>query len=142
MRDQAAAFPVDDFAKRFWNELEDDFNTPQAWAVLFELIKESNKFIDNHKLSQCDAQKMLDFVTRLNDIFGILPTQEQITPADIQDLAEQREQARSRQDYKEADRLREQIKQMGWVVEDIPHGFRLNPNNQETRTKQIPNSNF
>ncbi|MBI4119924.1 MAG: cysteine--tRNA ligase [Parcubacteria group bacterium] len=131
IRDEAASFPVDDFVGRFWDELEDDFNTPQAWAVLFELIKEANKFIDNHKLSQRDAQKMLDFITRLNDIFGILPDQTQVVPAEVMALAAEREKARARGDFERADKLREEMEKQGWRINDTPGG---------TRIIKIPNS--
>ena len=125
VHEPAASFPLNDFTEQFWSELKDDFNTPKSWAILFDLIKETNKFIDNHKLSQPDAQKILDFIGRINDIFGILPLQEQNVPADIQTLADKREQARSRQDYKEADRLRKEIESRGWRVDDTSGGSRI-----------------
>ena len=120
----AAPFPADDFINGFWKHLMDDFNTPLAWADLFELIKESNKFIDSHNLSKKDAQKIIDFVTEVNDIFNILP-QEETAPAEIMALAADREKARTMEDFAAADKLREEIKKCGWEVDDTPTGPRI-----------------
>ncbi|MBI4119040.1 MAG: cysteine--tRNA ligase, partial [Parcubacteria group bacterium] len=121
----AAAFPLSDFTADFWKSLEDDFNTPKAWAVLFELVKEANKFIDSHSLSQNDAQKIIDFMGQVNDIFGILPTGETV-PMEISALADRREKARAEKDFAAADKLREQIKTLGWDIDDTSTGSRIN----------------
>lgn len=120
----AASFPLDDFINGFWKHLEDDFNTPMAFAGLFELIKETNKFIDSHSLSKNDAQKIIDFVRELNDIFNILPQEEKI-PVEITALADDREKFRTGGDFTKADELREEIKKLGWEVDDTSAGPRI-----------------
>lgn len=122
--DAAARFPVDDFTNSFWNELKDDFNTPQALAALFDLIKETNKFIDSHKLSQSDAKKIIDFMSDLNDILGILPQEEKV-PAEVMTLAAEREKARAVKDFQKSDELRAKIQALGWDVDDTPTGPKL-----------------
>ncbi len=127
IKDAATPFPVEDFIKPFWKHLADDFNTPQALASLFELIKESNKFIDTHSLSQRDAQKIIDFINQVNDILGILPAEEE-APTEITALVKQRNQAREQGDYTSADKLREQIEKLGWSISDTSTGTRLTKN--------------
>jgi cysteinyl-tRNA synthetase len=48
-----------------------------------------------------------------------------VIPADIRELGERRDEARKRRDYDEADRLRSEIRQLGWDVEDTPDGPRF-----------------
>jgi cysteinyl-tRNA synthetase len=118
---QSPPFPVEEFIKEFWKHLEDDFNTPQAFGSLFELIKESNKFIDSHSLSQRDAQRIIDFISDVNDIFGILPKEESV-PAEIMALRADREKARSEKDFSKADEIREKIEKLGWNIKDSENG--------------------
>ena len=122
----AAPFPASEFTLAFWHELADDFNTPKALASLFELITEANKFIDSHSLSKNDAQHIVDFIDKVNDIFNILPSVSGVEPpAEVMVLAAAREQARANKDFAKADELRDQISQLGWEVDDTPSGPRI-----------------
>ncbi len=120
---QSSHLPWEDFAKTFWHELADDFNTPKALASLFELVTETNKLIDTNNLSQSDAQKIIDFIDEVNDILNILPKEESIPP-EITALAADREKARTNKDFELSDKIRNQIKELGWEVEDTPKGPR------------------
>ena len=124
VKNQSSSFPWEDFAKIFWQELADDFNTPKALASLFELITETNKLIDANNLSQNDAQKIVDFINEVNDIFNILPKEES-APPEVMALATEREKARVTSDYRQADEIREEIKKLGWEVEDTVNGPRI-----------------
>ena len=124
INEQSSSFPWEDFEKTFWHELADDFNTPKALASLFELITETNKLIDSHNLSHSDAQKIVDFIDRVNDILNILPKEESV-PAEITALVADREKARASKDFKTSDELRDKIKELGWEVEDTNSGPRI-----------------
>jgi cysteinyl-tRNA synthetase len=95
--------------ERFAAALEDDFNTPEALAVLHEWR--------DHAL-----------LRRALAIFGLdsLAAQEQ-APAELVELAEQRQRARVESDFDAADRLRAEIEASGWEVRDVaePPGYRL-----------------
>ena len=121
---QSPPFPVEEFTKEFWKHLEDDFNAPQAFGSLFELVKEANKFIDSHSLSKHDAQKIIDFISEVNDIFGIL-SKEESAPSEIMALAADREKARRAGDFAKADELRAKIKELGWDIDDTSDGYRI-----------------
>jgi cysteinyl-tRNA synthetase len=91
--------------------LEDDFNTPEALAVMHEWR--------DHEL-----------LSRALDVFGLGSLAESAeAPAAVVELAGARAQARRRGDFAEADRVRAEIEAVGWEVRDVPEapGFRLVP---------------
>jgi cysteinyl-tRNA synthetase len=95
--------------ERFAAALEDDFNTPEALAVLH-------------------AWRDHDLLRRALEIFGLGSLAERVeAPPDVVSLAERRRDARAGGDFGEADRLREEIEQAGWVVRDDAGGFMLVP---------------
>jgi cysteinyl-tRNA synthetase len=99
----------EDAWERFAAALDDDFNTPEALAVLHEWR--------DH-----------DLLRRGLDVFGLASLAEsREAPGELVDLARRREEARSRHDFREADRLREEIGRAGWEVRDVSDGFRLVP---------------
>jgi cysteinyl-tRNA synthetase len=102
----------------FLDALADDFNTPQAFAVIFEIVAEGNK----RKLS--GAREVL---TELLPLVGLdsLLTEEEAAPAEAQRLLVEREEARQAKDFDRADALRDQLAGMGWEVRDEASGARL-----------------
>jgi cysteinyl-tRNA synthetase len=105
-RNPSAPAPADAW-ERFASALDDDFNTPDALAVMHEWR--------DH-----------DLLRRALEVFGLgsLADAEE-APADLVQLAQRRQDARSGGDYEEADRLRAEIDAAGWEVRDVPEGFRL-----------------
>lgn len=113
------------FIAAFWKNLKDDFNTPEAFATLFELISSVNKAIDAETFGMTEARTVLSFLEQMNDIFGIVDTAslaEEDVPQEVQNLAREREEARKRQDWEEADELRKKIEDTGYTVSDGPNG--------------------
>ncbi len=102
----------------FLDALADDFNTPQAFAVLFEIVNEGNK----RELS--GAREVL---TELLPLLGLdsLIDEDEAAPAAALDLLEEREKARAAKDYGRADELRDELAGMGWEVRDEAGGARL-----------------
>jgi cysteinyl-tRNA synthetase len=95
--------------ERFAAALDDDFNTPEALAVMHEWR--------DHEL-----------VRRALDIFGLGSLAEsEEAPAELVELAARRQEARSTGDFAEADCLRAEIEAAGWEVRDIGEDFRLIP---------------
>jgi cysteinyl-tRNA synthetase len=90
--------------------LADDFNTPGALAVL-------------HRWRAAGANEQL---RRGLELFGISAALPEV-PADVVELAEEREAARAARDFERADRLRESIGAQGWEVRDVEGGFQLVP---------------
>lgn len=112
--------------RRFENAMNDDFNTPEAVAVLFELAKELNR---GKKVGGEDSRQLAAMLIQLGGVLGILQQnpEEYLTSSaggDKQDdaLIEQliidRNQARSDKNWTRADEIRDQFIQMGIVLED------------------------
>jgi cysteinyl-tRNA synthetase len=95
--------------ERFEAALDDDFNTPDALAVMHGWR--------DHEL-----------LRRVLDIFGLASlAEEQEAPIEIVELAKQRQEARAARDFDEADRLRAEIEAAGWEARDVADGFQLVP---------------
>jgi cysteinyl-tRNA synthetase len=95
--------------ERFEAALEDDFNTPDALAVMHGWR--------DHEL-----------LRRALDIFGLASlAEEQDAPPEVVELAKQRQEARAARDFDEADRLRAEIEAAGWEARDVADGFQLVP---------------
>jgi cysteinyl-tRNA synthetase len=104
--------------KMFLDALADDFNTPQAFAVLFEIVAEGNR----RELS--GARPVLEELLRLLGLDSLL-ADEEATPAEAAELLVQRQEARAAKDFDRADALRDQLAEMGWEVRDEAGGARL-----------------
>ncbi|MGZ4378627.1 MAG: cysteine--tRNA ligase [Gaiellaceae bacterium] len=95
--------------ERFEAALEDDFNTPDALAVMH-------------------GWRDHEVLRRALDIFGLASlAEEQEAPIEIVELAKQRQEARAARDFDEADRLRAEIEAAGWEARDVADGFQLVP---------------
>ncbi len=116
------AFP--NAKKRFHEALKDDLDSPKAFAIFFEWLKDINLIIDNGTISRTEAAKSLNFVNFFDYIFQVIPYNQEI-PEKIIKYAKLRELARLKKDWTEADKLRNKIDYYGWVVEDSKKGFRL-----------------
>jgi cysteinyl-tRNA synthetase len=101
----------------FYDALADDFNTPRALAALYEWIGAANRL--DRPAGQDDLLTMLG-------VLGLesLMEREEAPPA-IVALADRRQAARRAKDFEEADRLRDELRDMGWEVRDGPQGPEL-----------------
>ena len=98
--------------------LADDFNTPQAFAVLFEIVAEGNK----RELR--GAREVLTELLPLLGLDSLLGETDEADP-EAERLLIERERARKEKDFDRADALREQLSEMGWEVRDETGGARL-----------------
>jgi cysteinyl-tRNA synthetase len=123
--DEIADLP--ELTERFHNAMQDDFNTPEALAVLFELAKEVNR------LKQDDAKQAAGVANLLKSfaaLLGILQmdveawfkagsnNEDDLSDADIEDLLAQRVQARADKNWAEADRIRDVLQENKIILED------------------------
>jgi cysteinyl-tRNA synthetase len=98
--------------------LADDFNTPQAFAALFEIVNEGNKR---------DLSGAREVLAELLPLLGLesLLREEEGAPAEALRLLGEREEARKARDFERADALRDRLAEMGWEVRDEAGGARL-----------------
>jgi len=110
----------------FYKNLDDNFNTPKAFAVLFDFIKDMNKIIDSGvNIDKNKAKEITDFFQDINKIFGIIDfskTKKQIVSNEIKILLQEREIARKNKDWQKSDELRNKITEMGYTIEDTSSG--------------------
>ncbi len=101
------------YGDRFVEAINDDLDTPKALALVWELVKDSNIG---------DAEKraiLLDFDKVLGLMFGSVVKEEIVVPEDVKRLLEVRLKARSEKNWAESDRIRDQIKSLGFEVKDV-----------------------
>jgi len=98
------------YTKKFYSKLNEDLLTPEALAVVWELVKDEKKDIGK-KIAT--LQKWDEEILAL----GLFESDE--IPAKIIELADRRKQAREDKDFNLADQLRDEISQAGWTIEDL-----------------------
>ncbi|MCH5052149.1 cysteine--tRNA ligase [Pectobacterium aquaticum] len=125
-----AAHGGDEFEARFREAMDDDFNTPEAYSVLFDMAREVNR------LKTEDVQAANQLASALRKLSGVLGLLEQDpeqflqngTQVDdeevkeIEALIQQRKDARAAKDWALADQARDRLNEMGIVLEDGPQG--------------------
>jgi cysteinyl-tRNA synthetase len=109
--------------------LEDDINTPEALAGMFELARQLNKEADSAARRELALQ-----LFAAGDLLGVLQTDAEewfagsqegaLPPAEIESLLEQRKQARASRDFAAADAIRDRLAAAGIAIEDGPSGTR------------------
>lgn len=120
---------IKNFKENFYKELDDDFNTPKAFAVVFDFIRDTNQLIEQNLLSKKEAVDIYKFFEEINKIFGIVDFKKisKGIPVAIKKLAKERQTARKNQDWKKSDELRKEIEKQGYTVEDTKSGSVIKP---------------
>ncbi|MEW5920867.1 MAG: cysteine--tRNA ligase [Bacillota bacterium] len=112
--------------ERFVAVMDDDFNTAEGIAVLFELAREANIYLNRPQGQKENVLRpLLDFYREMDDIFGFA-RDEGVTPLEqeIAALITRRDEARRRKDWAEADAIRGALRERGIILEDTPGGVR------------------
>jgi len=116
---------------RFEAAMDDDFNTPQALAVLFELGRALQETLDRaggEPSGRAAVAAGVRELRALGAVLGLFGTPAPATPPpEVAQLVAERAEARRRRDWRRADELRETIHRLGWTVEDTPTGARVLP---------------
>ncbi len=113
--------------QRFQTAMDDDFNTADAVAVLFELAREVNTCLNAAgKRSKETLEKVLSFYRETDEILGFLfpPDKKKDLDAEIEKLISRRNQARQNKNWAEADAIRDELTSRGIILEDTSHGVR------------------
>jgi cysteinyl-tRNA synthetase len=123
--DAVAGIEDDDYTPRFRKAMDDDFNTPEAIAVLFDLASHINRARDS---DVAEATRLASILTTLGNVLGLLIDdpdqylQSGVAQAgdneQIEAMVEQRLQARRDKNWAEADRIRDELQAMGIELED------------------------
>lgn len=109
----------------FEKALDNDFNLPAAWAVVFEWIRDLNKLMQENKITPAQAANELAAWDKINSVLGVIIQYETNPPPEIVSLVEERQIARKNKDFARADAIRSELRSKGWWIEDTPRGPRL-----------------
>jgi cysteinyl-tRNA synthetase len=111
----------DQLVDAFFDALSDDFNTPQARAILFDWVADANRQMD---------QGMPVAPGRLPEMLHALGLEtlleaDEAAPEELQQLVAERDEARAARDFARADEIRDKLAEAGWEIRDTPEGARL-----------------
>jgi cysteinyl-tRNA synthetase len=108
----------------FGERMDDDLDTPAVTDLVFTTLRRANALLDDG--DEAAAAPLAAAVVELCDAVGLtLQASADEAPAELLDLARQRDEARAARDFAAADALRDQIQSAGWLVEDTPAGTAL-----------------
>ncbi|MGC3988154.1 MAG: cysteine--tRNA ligase [Chthoniobacteraceae bacterium] len=110
--------------EQFFAALDEDLNISGALGHLFDLIRETNKLLDQGTLSAAEATTLVQAWQRINCVLAIESEAEAI-PAEVQALLDERAAARAAKDFKKSDELRDAIAAKGWQVKDTKDGQKV-----------------
>jgi len=124
-------------AQRFETEMDNDLNTPGAFASIFDMVGEVNAAIEKEDLSAENAKAVYELMFKFDAVLGILTLKEKgVLSGDIEALIEEREKARERKDFKHADEIRKRLEGMGIALEDTKEGVRWRRDKKEGQSSQ------
>lgn len=122
--DKAVADEMDAFVKKYEAAMDDDLNTADAISVIFELVKYANVNVTGES-TKATVELVLNTVTKLCDILGIITEKKkEILDSDIEALIEERQSARKAKNFARADEIRDQLSDMGIILEDTREGVK------------------
>ncbi len=124
------------YRQRFSDAMNDDLNTPQAVAAIFDAVREINGKVDSADVSYLASAKAF-LEAHTDDILGVLRDSASAGRTDegtdmldglVHLVNEQRQEARKRRDFGTADQIRDRLSEIGIVIEDTPEGSRWKVN--------------
>ena len=115
---------TDQFKENFEKAMDDDFNTADAIAAIFDYVKFINTNTDGNSSKEF-LEKLHDRLTKLSDVLGIIvDREEEMLDADIEAMIEERQAARKNRDFARADQIRADLLAKGIVLEDTREGVK------------------
>ena len=114
-------------SRDFVEAMNNDLNTAEALAAIFEYIRDANSAMDSGGFCAADAAAALEFLKRADAVFDVIaPTTatNAIADSEIESLVEERQTAKKAKNFARADQIREQLLEQGIILEDTKSGVR------------------
>ena len=122
--EEAAFEKTAEYVQEFERAMDDDFNTADAIASVFDLVKYINTTADADKSKEF-LQNLFDLLVKLTDVLGlIVDKKEEMLAEDIEKMIEERQAARKAKDFARADAIRDELLAKGIVLEDTREGVK------------------
>lgn len=113
-----------EYIRDFESAMDDDINTADALSVIFDLVRDANTHLKAESPRRL-IEAFYNTFKSLTDIMGIVQKeQKKSLDQEIEELIEKRQQARAAKDWATADKIRDDLKARGIILEDTPHGVR------------------
>ena len=115
---------VDELIAKFEAAMDDDFNTADAVSAIFELVKLANSTA-NEESSKAYVDLLKETISKLSDVLGIITERKaEVLDSEIEELIAARQQARKEKTFARADEIRQQLLDMGIILEDTREGVK------------------
>lgn len=113
---------IEGLVKKYEESMEDDFNTADAIAAVFELVKFTNTQAGSGS-TKAFVKLLFDKITGLCDVLGLIVNKkEEVLDSVVEGLIEERQAARKAKDFARADEIRDQLASMGIILKDTREG--------------------
>ena len=108
----------------FENALDDDLNISAALAAVFDFIRDINRLKAENKLSAEERDSALETIARFDTVLNFAAESKGSLDEQVEALIKERNQARASKDFATSDKIRDQLLEMGIILEDTPQGVR------------------
>ncbi|MBA1434147.1 cysteine--tRNA ligase [Bombilactobacillus bombi] len=122
--DDTIQLQQDNIEKQFIQHMDDDFNVQNGLSDIYDLMRLINQYSAQTQVNTQNINNLLDTFTTLLSIFGIEFVTNPQLDQQIERLIAQRDTARGQKDFAKSDALRDQLLEMGIILEDTPQGTR------------------
>ncbi|MFC5465844.1 cysteine--tRNA ligase [Lederbergia graminis] len=122
--DDAWIQKINELIHEFETKMDDDFNTADGISVLFELSKQANYYLIEKNTSTNVISTFMNTFETLFSVLGLQLEKEELLDEEIDRLIEERLEARKNRDFKRADEIRDQLKELNIILEDTRQGTR------------------
>lgn len=115
---------IEKAGKDFTDKMDDNLNISEALAVIFDFVRDINKKIGPNGICKGDAKEIYDFMKDVDSVLGVLDFGEKkdSEPKEVIELFEKRKKARAEKDWGTSDKLRNELKEKGYGVDDKKEG--------------------
>jgi len=100
--------------------MDNDLNIADAMIAVYDFVRELNKGI--YDLSESENKSAIEFFKKIDSVIGVLKFEKTQIPKEIIELAEKRKIARMEKNWEESDKLRDIIKEKGYIIADLKDG--------------------